>query len=182
VGSLGVGTSILGSLMGASGGAQGSGGEVVGRCKLKDLAPFLNASDGLGNRPQTIVTDLQFGPELLYRTEHRVLATPYHRNAQGILDAREILASPDMAVSLRLATERGVDLVLLCPSIPSVFQRGTEGQGGSAGLGARLEEGRIPSWLHKVEIPIDSGSGFLLFGMSELGHASVSAEIPDGSG
>ena len=58
------------------------------------------------------------GPELLYRTRHAVIATPYHRNRDGIIDVHRIMTEADQAISRGLIDRRGADLLLICPNGP----------------------------------------------------------------
>ena len=57
---------------------------------LSQLCDALHFELDEGNaRKLRILAFIFYGPEILYRTGYEVLATPYHRNAQGILDAYE---------------------------------------------------------------------------------------------
>ncbi len=94
--------------------AKGTGGVI---CRLKDMAAYLDRPGGFGRRRHTILATVDYGPELLYRTRHAVIATPYHRNP-GIFDAHRILTAGAESESRRLIEARGVDLILLCPSAP----------------------------------------------------------------
>ena len=126
-------------------------GRPLAGCDVLEVARFLDKDPQWGSAPHTILAFMDIGPELLYRTRHRVIATPYHRNGNGIYDGWRMLASPDSATARALAGERGVDLVLLC-GLPSerVFYAPAEG---SENLYSRLEAGNPPEWLEAVELP-----------------------------
>jgi hypothetical protein len=128
-------------------------------CRLTPMARVLADPSDLGEEPRTIAAFIDYGPELLYRTPHRVLAGPYHRNAQGILGAYRFLTAPDDAEALALAREREVDWILLCPAVDQAYF----GRGGEDGLYTRLLDGRGPDWIRPVELPAEAPEGFLLF-------------------
>ena len=127
------------------------------------MISFLSAKDGLGERPRTIATHLDYGPEILYRTPHRVLGTPYHRNSEGILAGFGILGGTDLAQVRGLIQTRGVDLILVCPLHSWIY--GTK----SAGVEARLSlhdlllVGNEPDWLERVPVPEEVAGAFRLF-------------------
>ena len=132
-----------------------------GKCPISSLARYLDREDGFGDRPRLIAAMIDHGPELVYRTKHSVLAGPYHRNRQGILDNFRIITAGDDAESRRLIGRRGVELILLCPvaSERKVFRSGTTG----STLYLRLLEGDTPTWLRQVELPASLAEYFRLY-------------------
>ncbi len=50
------------------------------------LEQVLNDPKGLGATHRSIISDTWLGPELLFRTDHNVLAAPFHMDASGNLD------------------------------------------------------------------------------------------------
>ncbi|MCH8097782.1 MAG: hypothetical protein IID53_11965 [Proteobacteria bacterium] len=147
---------------------KGTGGAI---CRLKDMAAYLDRPGGFGRRRHTILATVDYGPELLYRTRHAVIATPYHRNP-GIIDAHRILTAGTDRESRRLLEARGVDLILLCPSAPERTYFSNPG-GARATLYRRLaagppsvrlrEAGRAPAWLSRVALPAELAGGFRLY-------------------
>ncbi len=141
------------------------------QCSVSQVTPILNDDQGLGGRTRTILAHLDFGPELLYRTNHRVLGTPYHRNADGILTGRRILRTPVDEETRRLVRERGIDLILHCPDAPGPAPPSADGSAGATDrvdpidppLYRRLETGDIPVWLSPVPLPEGEDGDFLLF-------------------
>ena len=129
-------------------------------CSLAGLSRFLNDPAGFGSQSRTILAPTNFGPELLYRTPHRVVATGDHRNAAGILDLFAIMGTTDLEEARRMLAAREVDLILLCPS-------GTRPDGSrpDASFYDRLVDNRLPEWLHDVALPPGVGDSFLLFEM-----------------
>lgn len=124
---------------------------------LRPLCKWLNSLPD-----STIFIDLDFAPEILYRTGHKVIATPYHRNAAGILYSYELMGTHDMGKVHDMLKDRNVDLVILCPqSSERVFFR-TETDAGISFYG-RLLAGDIPDWLDTVELPENLQEDYLVF-------------------
>ncbi len=100
---------------------------------------------------QTILTFLDIGPELLYRTRHAVIGTPYHRNGDGIYDSHRMLTSSDPAQARQMMKARGIGLVLLCQSRGEqiFFSADTS----DSSLYQRLSRGQAPGWLKEVALP-----------------------------
>jgi hypothetical protein len=121
----------------------------------------LNDPQGLGDRPRTIVASVNFGPELLYRTGHRVLATPYHRNGAGILAAHRIMSAEGDSEARARLRDRGVDLVLLCPDATEAAL--FAGTGGKGTFYLRLLRGELPAWLRPLALTPELGPAFRLF-------------------
>ena len=137
----------------------GEGNKPASRsCPVGDMARYLNGPEWRA-RARTIVASANYGPELLYRTPHRVVATLQHRNAASILDGLRILGGADEAAVVALIRARGVDLIVLCPDSgdDSYFPRG------DGALYRRLETGEAPSWLGEVALPAGLGRDFRLF-------------------
>jgi hypothetical protein len=146
------------AVAGVTAAARGSGGVV---CRLKDMAAYLDRPGGFGRRRHTILATVDYGPELLYRTRHAVIATPYHRNP-GIIDAHRILTAGDDRDSRRGIEARGIDLIMLCPSAPERMYFSSP-DGGRATLYRRLAAGRAPAWLGRVALPAELAGSFRLY-------------------
>jgi hypothetical protein len=127
-----------------------------------ELAQFLD-----GPRfpaPQRILTHLDLSAELMYRTPHETVATPYHRNTAGILDDFHVMEAQDDAVVQAILRRRGVTLILVCPTLDesqAYYERGTPGT-----LYERLIENRPPTWLKPVELPMPLREDFQLWAVS----------------
>ncbi|GAB4392459.1 MAG: hypothetical protein Tsb0032_08140 [Kiloniellaceae bacterium] len=120
-------------------------------CDLRGVSDYLNSDPRWSAAPQTILTFLDIGPELLYRTPHEVIATPYHRNGDGIYDSHRIMTSRDDGEARRLMARRGIDLVLLC-QLPAERAFFSDGEGDNT-LYRRLDAGDPPTWLTPVPLP-----------------------------
>ena len=120
------------------------------KCEWRNIAPHLNSAQFAGGEAQTLFNFIHTGPEILYRTAHRVVGTPYHRNTRGLLDTFRVLGDTDMAESRAVLQARKVDFVLLC--VDSVEERLMLEFPGDT-LMRRLSEGRAPAWLVATPLP-----------------------------
>jgi len=128
---------------------------------LIQICEYLNDAEQWRQRNLRILTHIDFGAEILYRTRHEVIGTPYHRNSPGILTTYEIMTADTDAKALGLVQKREIGLILLCPkSTESVFY---SKPGHESTFYKRLLDDTIPNWLRKVELPSDLSSSFLLF-------------------
>jgi hypothetical protein len=127
-----------------------------------ELAQFLNGSSFPA--PQRILTFLDLGAELMYRTPHETVATPYHRNTAGILDDFHIMEAQDDATARAIVHQRGVTLILVCPTLDEArtyYEVGTPGT-----LYERLLKNQPPDWLKPVELPAPLRDDFQLWSVS----------------
>jgi len=121
-------------------------------CALRAALQSLDSD----SRPHTILAFMDFGPEILYRSSHRVVATPYHRNT-GIVDSHRILSTMTPGEARMALRRREVDIVLLCPARDRGFFSGTEGSSDQETLYARLTNSDPPSWLRRLPVPRETG-------------------------
>lgn len=131
------------------------------KCRLSHIAAELNDPATLGAKPLVIGALIDRGPEILYRTRHSVVGTPYHRNGAGIWDSYRLFASPKEAESRAIIKRRGVNLLLICPS--SAEKLFFTQQTGKDNLYTRLLEGKTPDWLAPVSIAPDRADGYRLY-------------------
>ncbi len=111
--------------------------------------------------PRTILTRFGLGPELLYRTHHRVIATPYHRNHSGILYLRQTMRNENMEDVRMSLSERGVHWILLEPDSPELSFYGTREMPDS--FHQRLLNSNPPPWLKKIPLPEDLETRYHLY-------------------
>ena len=141
----------LGPALAADASGAGSGG-ASGHCPVAAIARHLNdPARGLGATPRTILLTIDHAPELLYRTRHRVIGTPYHRNSRGILDAHAMLARADAPALRALYAAREVGHVLLCRSAGERRFFTAASEAGS--VYGRLLAGDTPAWLVRERLP-----------------------------
>ena len=117
--------------------------EAAAVCDLHAAAAAIDDQPGSTNA--VVFAHIDFGPELLYRTDAAIVAGPYHRNGRGILDVYDFFSSSDLDQSRRLAEERDTEFVLVCdtPNEAGFFSAGTPGQS----LYERLIDDDAPEWL-----------------------------------
>ncbi len=126
-------------------------------CRLSDITATLNDPRGWGAKRHIIITPINQGPEILYRTRHGVLASPNHRNAAGNIDNFRILTATDDDDARRRLSLRGADAILICTGLLTGepdFDKST--------LFMRLLQGHTPPWLKQVKFPRYNG-GFRLY-------------------
>lgn len=123
-------------------------------CDLKAMSQGLNAR--YGDQPRRIASFIFYGPELLYRTPHAVMATPYHRNDAGMLDLIDFFRATDMNEARSLAGRRGIDLIVVCPTNTEADKYRHDSQ--TPTLFSRLETGNGPDWIGPGQ-PLPAGAG-----------------------
>lgn len=117
--------------------------EASEQCDLQAAAAAIvsqpNSADAV------IFAHIDFGPELLHRTDAAIVAGPYHRNDAGILDVYDFLSSTDLDHSHQLAEARGARFVLVCDTRNEAgfFDAGKPEQS----LYERLIDDDPPTWL-----------------------------------
>lgn len=80
------------------------------RMRAADYLPYLSSKDG------AVLTSSSWGPEVAWGTGRPVVGSPYHSNAQGILDTYETLYATDMnRVEELLRRHEVVSIVLNAP-------------------------------------------------------------------
>lgn len=122
-------------------------------CDLGPALARLNQPPWVDRAPLLIAAPINDGARILWQTPHAVLAAPYHRNSAGIRDNERIL-SGDEETAKAVATDRGVDFILLCPDKVIVASPGKDDS-----LAQRLARGEIPDWLEPLP---DTGTALLL--------------------
>jgi hypothetical protein len=138
---------------------QKPGAQAAGTCDLKAMASYLSRPQGLGDRPRLLLTEVDYGAELLYRTDHAVVGTPYHRNAQGLLDNQRLFNQPSDQADRSLFERRGIDLILQCRAHDRRFVYADDDRSFYDGLLA----GRHPDWLRPVALPEELDRQFRLY-------------------
>jgi len=143
---------------------------------LSELCAYLNRAQQWGGKTLRILTHVDFGPEILYRTDYEVIATPYHRNGQAMIDTYDIMTAETDNKARDLINNRGINMVLLCPDSSERVFYSTETQ--ISTFYKRLRRGPIPDWLNRVELPDDLSSSFLIFEVQQSNHRMVKCGSP----
>ena len=95
----------------------------------------------------TVFAPLDLGPDILVRSDHRVIGTAHHRNAAGITAVIEGFTSPPdkaHAILMRLNGGKGPDYVVTCAGLNEVKHYRAEFP---HSLAAALANGKPPRWL-----------------------------------
>ena len=108
--------------------------------------------------PQTILTLVDLGPRLIAVTRHSVIAGPYHRAGNDILDVQRAFRAVDPAVAREVMRRHGASLLLLCPGLSETTVYASEDP---KGFYVQLAKGQVPAWL--APVPLPEGSPFKLW-------------------
>lgn len=99
--------------------------------------------------PARIMAPIDLGSHILAFTHHAVVAAPYHRNQEALLDAFHFFNEPiEQARSILVA--RGVTLVVVCPAMKEV--RGLVDHAPDSFV-SLFATGQLPGWLKDVSRP-----------------------------
>ncbi|MDH7479330.1 MAG: hypothetical protein QHH02_04915 [Syntrophomonadaceae bacterium] len=128
--------------------------------QLKSLCEWLTVSRAI-MPGSAILANVDFGPEILYRTSGNVIATPYHRNGEGISFYYGVMSAESDDEANLMIEERGIDLIVLCPDYDHKFS--FENGSGESTFFERLLLGQIPPWLEPVKLPGGLGKDFIIF-------------------
>ncbi|MGE3624481.1 MAG: hypothetical protein AB7H77_11525, partial [Bdellovibrionales bacterium] len=139
-------------------------------CDMYGLEKALKSPQLYGGRPRIIMNTMGLGPELMFRTPHKVMSAPYHEDVAGNLDAVRFFSATDPARAEDIARRRNVDLVVACKVVPGMYTNlatirevlpDTANNIDKMGVNAsppfllRLISGyEIPSWLRRVHSPL----------------------------
>ncbi|UAK24494.1 AcrB/AcrD/AcrF family protein [Sphingomonas nostoxanthinifaciens] len=108
--------------------------------------------------PQTILTFIDLGPRIVAVTRHDVIAAPYHRAGDAILDVQYAFRSTDPETAHRTMLRHKASLLLICPGLSESTVYGSEAP---KGFYVQLVKGQVPTWLAPVTLP--AGSPFKLW-------------------
>ena len=112
------------------------------------------------DRPRVILAGVNYGAEILYRTSHHVIGTPYHRAKQAFTETIAIFATTDDAVVRAILLRRGIELIAICPQ--GGGEGLTEDSRRANGFYDRLRNGAPPEGIREVAMPGEAGA-FRLF-------------------
>lgn len=93
--------------------------------------------------PERIMTPVDLGSHMLLYTPHSVVAAPYHRNQQGLLDAFHFFNGP-IEAGRDILARRGIRLVVICPAMTEL--RGLVDYTPDSFV-ALLADNDLPEWL-----------------------------------
>jgi len=123
-------------------------------CDIETVSGVLNER----SERQLIAGFFNPGAELLFRTQHSVLAASYHRNTDGNLAAYRLFSASTDGEAQSILDEYGIDLILICPASPEM---GFYQDQSTDTFAERLTMGRLSPGLNPLSLP--DGTGYLLF-------------------
>jgi len=121
-------------------------------CRMSGMSKYLAEAPDLNDKPLRIMSLVFYGPEIIYRSQHSVVGTPYQRNTRGILDSIDFFAATDPAVARKIAETRGIDTVMLCTRAREQAWYPSE-EGGPGSMFRRLSDDNPPAWLKPLPLP-----------------------------
>jgi hypothetical protein len=108
------------------------------------------ASAALRSLPKgEIMAPIDIGPQLLYDTDHSVIATGHHRGSPGMLVVIETFTGSAEAAH-RTALERGSLYLAVCPDLVEPYNYR---KAAPDGFMSQLTDGDVPGWLEPVAVP-----------------------------
>lgn len=133
------------------------------RCRTR---PALKPLDQLA--PATIFTLVDLGPRVIAVTHHTVIAGPYHRNEDAILDVHHAFDGSPEAFR-EIAGKRGATYLLYCPGFPegTIYQRRSP-----KGFYARLARGETFDFLSPVTLKFPAELPYRLYRIEPMDKAT----------
>jgi hypothetical protein len=131
-------------------------------CPMDVLIDELNRPEVVGPGRHAVLATPNFGPMILYFTNHAVVTTLYARNSTGQLDAFRIYTATDSPSARRLIEQRGIDLVVAC--IGRATYRDTSNRPDA--LDSRLRRGEAPDWLRPLALGETAGKLYRIYRVS----------------
>lgn len=136
---------------------------VKSSCDMARLEHILRDPKGLGAQSLTVLSTMDAGPEILFRSNHKVLAAPYHMNVSGNLDVYDFLSSRDEKAGAAILSRRTVDAIVLCRYIAAMYV--ADGDKDNPTLAARMLNGKVPPGF----VPLYFPKGDLFMIMQRVG-------------
>jgi len=96
--------------------------------------------------PERLMTPIDLGSHMLFYTPHSVVAAPYHRNQQGVLDAFHFFNWP-IDEARKILEARGISVIVTCPAMPEMSGLPDAAPDSFVKL---VEIDALPAWLRDV--------------------------------
>ncbi len=143
---------------------KGSGGSSTRACDATPLIGTLVEVAASSGEEDVILAPLFWGPEVLWWTPLRVIATPFHRNASGILESYRVMTARSAEEAHGILMARDVRWIAACrgeawsplvaPDEPGTFYRA-------------LQDGSLPEWLRPVPLREPVAKTYLLWELQQ---------------
>jgi len=135
-------------------------------CRLSDMAALMGTEPALAMPPKRIMSLVYYGPEIIYRSRHSVVGTPYQRNRTGILDTVNFFSDTGGETASGIARQRGLDQVMICLHAgEGKWYRTKDGEPDS--LYEKLSANDPPAWLSAVTLPDRLSGAFRLYAVNK---------------
>ena len=106
--------------------------------------------------PTVVLSYIDIGSMILYRTPHSVLGAPYHRDNEGLRATIDLFRSNDDTWIRNKLKEFAVGWIVTCPAAElNVYNTADHD-----GLAERLSSGQVPNYLEEITDPEQSGMRF----------------------
>ncbi len=128
---------------------------------LPSLCQFLNEYQDECPVTNTVLANLHYGPQILYRTNFNIISAPYHRNDSGILFTYEVMTSDDMEKVKEMLNQRHIDLVVIAPD--SNEKAIYDIKDNPAAFYERMKNNDIPDWGTQLTLPQDLQESFIIY-------------------
>ena len=130
-------------------------------CDLRYVVDELNDFQNLGKNSKHVMTLTDLGPELMYRTNHKVYSIPNHRYQPGFTDSYTFFNTSDESTAYLIAKQRNIDLVLVCTlEVANEFYDDSTDE---VTFYRRLTGNYTPDWLEEVLLSPQDNRVFRLF-------------------
>lgn len=128
--------------------------------KQEARQPLVQNNYLLNNGTKTVLSDVFYGPKIIFETGRPVVATPYHRNEEGILDSHHIFYGMDMDKVYNLLKKHQVEDVLLTVRDIDVYYKNAPETSFYKRI---ISQKNIPSWFDLKQLKKEKG-GYLIWG------------------
>ncbi len=120
---------------------------------VSSLSAYIASNSYINTDNSTVLAFMDLGPELLYRTNVHTVASPYHRNTQGIIDGYNTLSAKEEQAPLKIIRKRNINWIVVGANPAEASFYGTEGT-----LFKHLLQYDAPDWLlHHASVMTSNG-------------------------
>jgi len=130
------------------------------RCEINSIVPLLNKTPGPGESQKKILAFVDYGPEILFRTDHSVYSIPSHRYQTGYTVSYQMMNSSTDEEALCIIESNTPDYILICPNDMKTDFYGRKDR--TETFYQHLANKSYPSWINEVENPFGNTDFILL--------------------
>ena len=135
-------------------------------CRLSHMAAIMGRDPALAEPPKRTMSLVYYRPEILYRSRHSVVGTPYQRNQTGILDTVNFVSDAGGEVARGIARHRNLDQVMICVHAgEGKWYRTRKSDPDS--MFEKLSANQPPAWLRPVDLPDQVSKAFRLYAVNK---------------